>query len=127
MSAAEVAIMKEQALIQSSLESQAKLRQAENAVLEREKRDAETERLAEWHREDSRRKHEAEAEATRKLASENFVSDLRRRFFEGNSFASEADFRAMLPELKKRAMLENTASADKSEELMRASGDYSRM
>ena len=121
------AIMRQQGLVQHSLEHQARLRAAENAAFEKQKQDAENEKLAAWHLEDSRRRQAAEAEAKRKEAAANFEADLRRKFFEGNSFASESDFRAMLPELKKRAMLENTDTADKSEAAMRASGNYHAM
>ncbi len=128
MSAEAEMIMRQEALVRNNLEHHANLRAAENAALEKEKRDAETERLAAWHREDTRKRQEAEAEATRKLAAANFEADLRRRFFEGNSsFASEADFRAMLPELKRRAMLSNIDSSDKSEAVTRASGNYNLM
>jgi len=114
-------------VLEASAQHNAKLRAAENAALEKQKRDAENEKLSAQHLEHSRREREAEAEARRKEAAANFEADLRRKFFEGNSFASESDFRVMWPELRKRAMLENTGTADKSEELMRQSGSYSRM
>ena len=121
------AMYKQAAIIQNSAHHQ-RLKQIEaEAFAEREKQQAETERLAAWHLEDSRRQRAAEEEAKRKEAAANFEADLRRRFFEGNPFAKESDFQTMLPEIRKRAMLENIDTADKAEEMTRASGNYKLM
>jgi membrane protein involved in colicin uptake len=111
-------------ILENSAQHHANLRAAENAALEKQKRDAENEKLMAKHRAEREAELKAEAEARRKEAASNFEADLKRKFFEGNSFASESDFQAMLPELRKRAMLENTDMADKSEAAMRASGNY---
>jgi hypothetical protein len=114
-------------VIETSMQHARNLEAAEIARIEKQKADAENERLSAWHLEDTRRKQAVEEEAKRKEAASNFEADLKRQFFDGNPFASEFDFQTMLPELRKRAMLENTGTADKSEEMMRASGNYSRM
>ncbi len=115
------------AVLEASGQHHANLQAAENLALEKQKRDAENERLSAQHLEQSRREREAEAEVKRKEAAANFEADLRQRFFAGNSFASESDFQNLLPELKKQEMLKNSERAETSEQLMRASGDYSAM
>ncbi len=115
------------AILEHSAQHAAELERLKREQIEREKSDVENERLAAWHLEQSRREREAEEEVKRKEAAAGFEADLRRNFFEGNSFASESDFRAMLPELRKRAMLENTSTADKAEETTKQQGNYVTM
>lgn len=127
MSESEIAVMTQQAMIEESRQHQLNLQRAEEAVLEKRKSDAENEKLVEWHRQDSERKRQAEAEENRKIAAENFEQDLRRKFFEANGFASESDFQKILPKLREQTMIDKINSSDKSEKLTLESGNYSAM
>ncbi len=114
-------------VLEASGQHHANLRAAENEAFEKQKRDAENERLSEQHRLQREAELRIEAENFRKQSAANFEADLRRKFVEGNGFASESYFQNLLPKLRENAMLANVDSSDKTEQMIRESGNYSRM
>lgn len=121
------AFYQQAAILENSVAHAAELKRLENEQIAQTKKDEENERLSEKFRVEREAELKKQAEEKRKQSAAHFEQNLREQFFAGNSHASESDFREMLPELKKRAMLENTESADKSEQMMRQSGSYGAM
>ena len=114
-------------ILETSANHQAKLQAAERAAFEKEKSDAENEKLLAKHRDERERELAAEAEQRRKENAARFEQSLRERFFAGNEFASEADFQKVLPKMRESVMLKNAETQETTENLMRKSGNYSRM
>ncbi|MGI8642290.1 MAG: hypothetical protein ACR2MG_20355 [Pyrinomonadaceae bacterium] len=115
------------AILENSAAHQ-RLKQVEaEAFAEQQQKDAENQKLSEQHRLQREAELRIEAENFRKQSAANFETDLKRKFFEGNPFASESDFQKILPKLRENAMLANVDSSDKTEKLIRESGSYSRM
>lgn len=127
LSAEQKATYRTLSILETSARHQANLRAAENAAFEKEKSDAENEKLLAKHRADRARELAAEAEQRRKENAGRFEQSLRERFFAGNPFASESDFQKVLPKMRESMMLKNAETQETTEELMRKSGSYSAM
>jgi membrane protein involved in colicin uptake len=115
------------ATIEASAQHAANLQAAENAALEKAKRDAENEKLSEKFRAEREAELKKEAEEKRKAAAAGFEQSLRERFFRANEFATESDFQAMLPKLKEAEMIARMQAEETTEGLMRQSGSYGAM
>jgi hypothetical protein len=115
-------------VLEASGQHHANLRAAENEAFEKQKRDAENERLSEQHRLQREAELRIEAENFRKQSAANFEADLRQRFFDGNPHASESDYLNVKDELKRQTLLSNmNFFGNKAEEITKSQSDYSAM
>ncbi len=127
LSAEQRAFYKQAAILENSVQHQNRLEAERLAFAEQQKANVELEKESEKHRLAREVELRIEAENFRKQSAANFEVDLRQRFFDGNPFASESDFQNLLPKLRENAMLANVDSSDKTEQMIRESGNYSRM
>ena len=104
------------------------LRQAEEKAFgEQQAREAENEKLSEQHRLQREVELRAEKETQRKENRERADAELRTRFFQANPDRTEYEFQSLLPKLREEMLLENINRLETSEDLMKQSGNYSRM
>ncbi len=114
-------------IVESSMQHAANLQAAENAALEKQKTDAENEKLLAKFDAEREAELKAETEEKRKQAAAHFEQSLRDQFFAGNSHVTESDFQSVLPDLRKSAMLKNMENVETAESVIRNSGSYSAM
>lgn len=118
---------KQLSLLEYSADHQARRIAEQRAFAESEKYQLELKKQAAAHM--AKREAELKAEVEKQKSENRQRSDaeLRRRFFEVNPNELESTLQSLLPELRKQQLLENMKRAETSEQLMRQSGDYSKM
>lgn len=114
-------------IIEDSAAHAARLEAEKRAFAEQEKENAENEKLLAQHLEHSRREREAEARKLREESNKSLQVELRERFFRANPNALEADYLRVKDSLKDAYFVEKMKSEATSEDVVRNSGNYSRM
>jgi hypothetical protein len=115
------------AVIENSARHQI-LKQAEQqAFAENEKYQVELEKQSEKFRVQREAELKAEAEKLRLESNKNLEIQIRESFFRANPMALEADYLRVKDSLKDAHFVENMQSQETVEDLMRQTGNYSRM
>lgn len=121
------AVNKTIAIIENSQRHHANLEAAKKQAELKIAQDIENEKLLAKFAAEREKELEAEAEKMKKENRERGEAELRRRFFTANPDQTESDFQSVLPEMRKAEMLRRMESQQTAEDLIRNSGNYSRM
>jgi len=127
LSAEQRAFYKQAAILENSAQHQNRLEAERKAFGENEKYQAELEKQSAKFRSEREAELKAEAEKLSLESNKNVEIELRERFFRANPNALEGDYNRVKDSLKDSYFVEKMKAEATAEDVMRQSGDYSRM
>ncbi len=127
LSAEQRSVNKTIAILENSQRHRANLEVAEKAAFEKQKADTENEKIMDGILAENERQKEIEEKQLRETSAKNLEIMLREKFFRTTENGLESDFQKLLPKLKEEYFLERMNGESSSEQLIRQSGNYSKM